>query len=141
MELSEKQKKFCEYYAKNANATESAKLAGYSEKTAHSQGPRMLAHVGVQAYIQELTKEEREEKDLATKSRIADAKEILEFLSNTMRGEVKDAFGLDPGLQDRIKAGVELAKRIVDTRLSVDDTQEVEIDPLSQSLKELGDKL
>lgn len=140
MELSEKQKKFCEYYAKNGNATESAKLAGYSEKTAHSQGPRMLEHVGVQGYIQELTKEERKEKDIATKSRIADAHEILEFLSNTMRGEIKDAFGLDAGLQDRIKAGVELAKRIVDTRIDMNET-ETEIDPLSQSLKELGDKL
>ena len=134
MALSINQKQFCEYYVKNGNATESAKLAGYSEKTAYAIGSDNLNKVEIKQYIQELTQPEE-------KSRIADAREILEFLSNTMRGEVKDAFGLDAGLQDRIKAGVELAKRIVDTRLSVDDAQEVEIDPLSQSLKQLGDKL
>ena len=118
MELHEKQKKFCEYYAQGNNVSESARLAGYSERTASEQGSRLLTDVRIKTYIQELTKDERKLKESETKSRIADAKEILEFLSSTMRGEVKDAFGLDPGLQDRIKAAVELAKRIVDTRIS-----------------------
>ena len=133
MALSLKQKQFCEYYVKTGNATESAKLAGYSEKTAYAIGSDNLNKVDIKQYIQELTQPD-------TKNRIADAKEILEFLSSTMRGEVKDAFGLDAGLQDRIKAGVELAKRIVDTRVDMSD-KEPEIDPLSKSLKELGDNL
>lgn len=133
MALSLKQKQFCEYYVKSGNATESAILAGYSEKSARDIGCSNLTKTNIKQYIQELTAP-------STKSRIADAHEILEFLSNTMRGEVKDAFGLDAGLQDRIKAGVELAKRIVDTRIDMNET-ETEIDPLSQSLKELGDKL
>ena len=133
MTLNENQKKFCEFYVKNGNATESAKQAGYSENTAYSQGQRLLNHVEAKKYIQELSLPEKNK-------RIADAKEILEFLTNTMRGEVKDAFGLDPGLQDRIKAGVELAKRIVDTRTDLND-EKVEDDELSKSLKELGEKL
>ncbi|MCC0650821.1 terminase small subunit, partial [Clostridioides sp. ZZV15-6598] len=32
--LTEKQKRFCDYYIKTGNATEAAIKAGYSEKTA-----------------------------------------------------------------------------------------------------------
>ena len=37
-------------------------------------------------------------------------KEVLGFLSATFRGEVKDQFGLDPALSDRIKAAEDMAK-------------------------------
>lgn len=133
MELSERQRKFCEWYVKTGNASESARQAGYSEKTAKEQGCIQLTKINIKEYIQQLSMPEQSK-------RIADAKEILQFLTNTMRGEVKDAFGLDPGLQDRIKAGVELAKRIVDTRTDLND-EKVEDDELSKSLKELGEKL
>lgn len=52
--LSLKQQKFCEYYVELANATEAAKRAGYSEKTAYSQGQRMLKNVETQKFINEL---------------------------------------------------------------------------------------
>lgn len=52
--LSLKQQKFCEYYVELGNATEAAKRAGYSEKTAYSQGQRMLKNVETQKYINEL---------------------------------------------------------------------------------------
>ena len=43
--------------------------------------------------------------------RIASADDVLQFLSDVMAGRVKDQFGLDASLQDRIKAGQELMKR------------------------------
>jgi phage terminase small subunit len=52
--LSLKQQKFCEYYVELGNATEAAKKAGYSEKTAYSQGQRMLKNVEIQKYVNEL---------------------------------------------------------------------------------------
>lgn len=52
--LSLKQQKFCEYYIQSVNATEAAIKAGYSEKTAYSQGQRMLKNVETQKYINEL---------------------------------------------------------------------------------------
>lgn len=52
--LSLKQQKFCEYYVELGNATEAAKRAGYSEKTAYSQGQRMLKNVETQKFINEL---------------------------------------------------------------------------------------
>ena len=45
------------------------------------------------------------------KKRVADADEVMEFYTAVMRGEVKDQFGLDTALSDRLKAGAELMKR------------------------------
>ncbi|MDE6728846.1 MAG: terminase small subunit [Oscillospiraceae bacterium] len=36
--MTDNQRKFAEHYAASANATEAAKAAGYSDKTARSQG-------------------------------------------------------------------------------------------------------
>lgn len=104
MALNEMQKAFADYYIETANATESAKRAGYSEKTAYSQGQRLLKNVEISAYISERM-EERGEK------RVADANEVIEFYTAVMRGEVKDQFGLDASLSDRLKAGDALMKR------------------------------
>lgn len=78
MSLNEKQKVFCEHYAACLNATEAAKRAGYSEKTAYSIGQRLLKNVETQKYIQQLTKPEK-------KARIATLNEVLEYFSDTMR--------------------------------------------------------
>lgn len=51
--LNVKQTKFVLEYLKDLNATQAAIRAGYSEKTAHSQGPRLLAHVGISKAIAE----------------------------------------------------------------------------------------
>ena len=98
------QKAFADYYIETANATESAKRAGYSEKTAYSQGQRLLKNVEISAYISERMAEQGEK-------RVADANEVIEFYTAVMRGEVKDQFGLDASLSDRLKAGDALMKR------------------------------
>ena len=71
---------------------------------------------------------EREE----VRKRIASGEEVNAFLSDVMRGNVRDAFGLDAGLSDRISAAKEL-RRIYDVidryKATVTDT-----DALSQSL-------
>lgn len=41
---------------------------------------------------------------------VADGTEVLTFLSDVFRGEVKDQFGLDAALSDRIKAAEDMAK-------------------------------
>ena len=56
--LSLKQEKFCEYYVEFGNATEAAKKAGYSGKTAYSQGQRMLKNVEISNFIKELANSE-----------------------------------------------------------------------------------
>src|SRR5690606_37899496 len=45
--LTPKQQRFVEEYLVDLNATQAAIRAGYSEKTAHSQGPRLLENVEI----------------------------------------------------------------------------------------------
>lgn len=104
MKLTPKQKKFAEYYIKCGNATEAAKKAGYSEKTAYAIGQENLKKPVISEYIAKRI--EKQEKAL-----VADADEVLKFFTSTMRGEVKDQFGLDPALSDRIRAAELLGKR------------------------------
>jgi len=102
--LNDKQIAFCEHYAATLNATEAAKEAGYAAGTARQQGCRLLTNVYITEYIGALLAELEDE-------RIAKADEVMKFLTSTMRGEVKDAFDLDPSLQDRMKAAELLGKR------------------------------
>lgn len=116
-DLTEKQKKFADNIVKlgREKATEAAKLAGYSERTASACACRLLKHVKVKAYIKERLKTAAEPKERAEADRklVADGDEVLQFLTATMRGEVKDQFGLDAQLKDRLAAAKEL-QRIID---------------------------
>lgn len=57
MTLNEKQKRFAEEYMYDLNCTQAAIRAGYSPKTAHVQGCRLLSHVKVAAYIDKMKAE------------------------------------------------------------------------------------
>lgn len=52
--LTDKQKKFCEEYLVDLNATQAAIRSGYSTKTAAAQAARLLINVNVQKEVQEL---------------------------------------------------------------------------------------
>jgi phage terminase small subunit len=54
--LNPKQQKFCEQYAIYRNATKAAELAGYSKKTAYSQGQRLLKSQHISTKIASLLK-------------------------------------------------------------------------------------
>ena len=103
--LNQKQIRFVQEYMKTNNITHSAIDAGYSPKTAHVQGSRLLSNVKVSAYINAIN--ERLESD-----KIADIQEVMEYLTSVMRGEKKDQFDLDASLSDRTRAASELAKRL-----------------------------
>ena len=104
MALNERQKAFADYYIQTGNATEAAIKAGYSEKTARFIGSENLTKPDISAYIKERLDEQ-------SQKRVADANEVIEFYTAVMRGEVKDQFGLDASLSDRLKAGDALMKR------------------------------
>ena len=108
MELTLKKKAFADYYIECGNQTEAAKRAGYSKRTARVIGQENLLKPAISAYIAERQKQ-------IDDCRIADAAEILQYLTSVMRGEVKDQFGLDAPLAERTRAAVELAKRKIDT--------------------------
>lgn len=103
--ITPKQKKFADFYIECGNATEAAKRAGYSEKTAYSIGQRLLKNVEVSAYIAKRQQEIESE-------RLCTLKEIQEFRSRVIRGEEKDAFGLDIEISDRLSACNQLEKAL-----------------------------
>lgn len=104
MGLTPKQKAFADEYLKCGNATEAARRAGYSVKTARYIASENLAKPVISEYIAERQKQ-------IDDSRIADAAEVQRFYSAVLRGEVKDQFGLEASLDTRLAAGRELMKR------------------------------
>ena len=103
--LNKRQVRCVQEYMKTNNIYQSALKAGYSPKTAQSQGSRLLYNVKIRDYIDAIN--ERLESD-----KIADIQEVMEYLTSVMRGEKKDQFDLDPALSERTKAASELAKRL-----------------------------
>lgn len=76
--LTEKQERFIDYYIELGNATEAARRAGYSEKTAKQIGNENLTKLDF--FIKERLKE-------LEGKRIAKAEEVLKYLTSVMRGE------------------------------------------------------
>lgn len=81
--LTLKQKRFADEYIITGNAMDSAIKAGYSENYAKAQSHKLLENVGIKNYIDERLK-------ILDSEKIADQKEILEFLTSAMRGEVTE---------------------------------------------------
>ena len=104
MNLTPKQKAFADYYIECGNSTEAARKAGYSAKASRFIGSENLTKPNISAYIAARIQAQNE-------ARVASADEVLQFFSSVMRGEVKDQFGLDAALSDRLNAGKELMKR------------------------------
>ena len=133
MKLTPRQKDFCEYYLQTGNAAEAARKAGYSPKTADAIGRENLRKPTISEYIAN----RRAEMD---KTLIADSDEVLRFYSAVMRGEVKDQFGLDAALGDRLKAGDSLMKRYAVSEKNTISEQIAE-DPLTKALKEEAERM
>ena len=120
LKLNARQKAFCEYYVVSGNATDAAIKAGYKEKYARKIGSENLTKMDIKAYVEELMQKLESE-------RTASAKEVLEFLTKSMRGEIKEEVVVvegtgdgtsearmvkkQIGLRDRIKSAELLGKR------------------------------
>lgn len=100
--LTERQKRFIDYYIETGNATEASRKAGYKGNNLNRVASENLSKLD--KYIKERLAEKEN-------SRIASQDEVLEYLTKVMRGEEKDQFGLDASLQDRTKCAELLGKR------------------------------
>lgn len=78
--MTKKQKRFCDEYLIDCNATQAAIRAGYSKKTAYSIGQENLNKPEIKAYIDEQLNE------IHNKS-IADAAEVMKYLTSVLRGK------------------------------------------------------
>lgn len=79
MKLTERQKRFVDAYIKTGNASEAARLAGYSKKNVNVDGAKLLVNPSISREVQKRLKELESE-------RTADVKETLEYLTSVMRG-------------------------------------------------------
>lgn len=109
--MNERQKRFVDFYIQTGNASEAARKAGYSERTAYSIGEENLRKPEVRAEI------ERRLGELKTQ-RTADTQEILEHLTAVVRGELTEEVVTNSGKKitakvnqrDRLKAAEMLLK-------------------------------
>ena len=83
MKLTDKQKRFCDEYLIDLNATQAAIRAGYSKKTAFIIANENLKKPYIKGYIDERLKQLEDK-------RIAKADEVLQYLTSVMRNEVKE---------------------------------------------------
>ena len=88
--LTEKQQRFADEYIRLGNATEAARLAGYSPKTAYRIGAENLRKPQVKSYIDSILAE------MASK-RIMDAAEAMELLTTIARGEMEEIVYISSG--------------------------------------------
>lgn len=114
--MNARQKKFCDEYLIDCNATQAAIRAGYSPKTAKSIGQENLTKPDLKAYIDE-------QLELLHNQKTADAQEVLEYLTAVMRGEhteqtlrligegVQKIADIDVSAKERIKAAELIGKR------------------------------
>jgi phage terminase small subunit len=67
--LNMRQRKFAELYVQSGNASESARLAGYSAKYINSNVQKLLQNTAITEYIKELTDKAKDERILTAKDR------------------------------------------------------------------------
>jgi PBSX family phage terminase large subunit len=109
MDLTPKQKAFADEYIKNGgNASDAARKAGYSEKTAYSMGQQNLKKLEVSSYI--AAKQSLIEKQKGTD--IMSLAEIQQRRSMIARGELTDSFGFAPDFSDQLKSMNDLEKAL-----------------------------
>ena len=84
--VTERQKKFAEYYAQCGNTVQSAIIAGYSEKYANARAHEMLENVGVAEYIRKLSEKAQDERIMTAKERQA----ILSDMAKDKQNELSD---------------------------------------------------
>jgi len=109
--LTIKQQKFADEYIISGNATQAAIKAGYSKKTAGSVGNENLKKPDIISYIQKRT-------EAISNAKIADQKEILQYLTSVLRGEQTESVatakgifsGVEVAAKDRVKAAELLGK-------------------------------
>lgn len=128
--MTERQKKFAEYYAQCGNAAQSAIQAGYSEKYAGQNADKLLKNTNIADYIRELT-------EAAQTARIMTAKERQALLSDIAKDD-------ENAPSDRIKAvdtlnkmtGEYITKVQAEVNTSVNPFSELTVEELKKLAKD-----
>ena len=138
VKLTAKQRRFCEEYIIDCNATQAAIRAGYKEKYAHTNANKLLQNTTLKQYIDELLEKIRN-------NNIADATEVMEYLTSVVMGKTSSEIVVVEGVgegcsiarnmqkapdeKERLKAAELLGKRygLFTDKLEVDGVAKVVI--------------
>ncbi len=101
--MTDKQKRFCNEYLIDLNVTQAAIRAGYTPKYADKRAYELLDKPLIKAYIDEELKKIEDEK-------IADAKEVMQYLTSVMRNEVTEEVVVVEGEGDGCSSAVVVKK-------------------------------
>lgn len=93
MDLTAKQKRFCEEYLIDLNATQAAIRAGYSEKTAGQIGEQNLKKLEIKAFIKEGQKKQSERTNIT-------ADMVIQELAKIGFSDIKNYFEGDENQKD-----------------------------------------
>lgn len=100
--MTKKQKRFCDEYLIDCNATQAAIRAGYSEKTARQTASEILSKPDIKKYIDE-------QLEKIHNDNIADASEVMTYLTSVLRGQAESEIVVVEGCGD----GVSEAKQMI----------------------------
>lgn len=92
-ELTQKQKRFCDEYLIDLNATQAAIRAGYSKKYANTNASKLLQITIIKQFIE--TRMAEKESQL-----IASQDEVLQYLTSVLRGETQSEIVVVEGTGD-----------------------------------------
>lgn len=81
--MDERRRRFVDEYIMTGNGAEAARRAGYSAKHANRQAHALLKNTEIRAAIDERLQE-------ASTAKTLEQRELIEFLSSVVRGEVTD---------------------------------------------------
>jgi phage terminase small subunit len=144
MALNTQQQLFVEHYLKLNNATQAAIAAGYSEKTAYSQGARLLKHAEVASQMRVRTgsamQAAKAEADavVETSARAVvtarmEADEVLTKLTTIARGDVKP-FLASIGVNMPEEAPTHLIRRV---KIKTRTVKDADGEPITETETEL----
>lgn len=105
-ELTEKQKRFCEEYLIDLNATRAYKAVYKNckkDESARVNGSKLLTNTNIKAYIDEKLEE------IHSKN-TADAREVIEYLTSVMRGKSEAEIVVVEGMGDGNSKAVKVNK-------------------------------
>jgi phage terminase small subunit len=105
VKLNDKQDRFAVEYTVDCNATQAAIRAGYSGRTAYSQGQRLLKQDEVKNRIAELAGK-------IESNKVAEVKEVMEFLTSVIRGETTEEVIVMESVGDGFSEAVIKSKRL-----------------------------
>ena len=149
--MTEKQKIFCDEYLKDSNATRAYKVAYPNVKkddVARANSSRLLTNANIKKYIDV-------QLNALHNERIADAQEVMEYLTSVMRGEstgeeivtefmdgISEVKTIEkhPSEKDKLKAAELLGKRfgLFKEKVEVNGTLETEKSKLDSLLEQMS---